>query len=71
MNSAMKDRNSNRLSMPTVAAFVDELRAAGLNPKVLYASENGKTVGRLDAEENAFTVPANYRLYVPLVKGAR
>ena len=35
-------RDSNRAAMPTVAAFVDEIRAQGFSVKVLYASENGK-----------------------------
>lgn len=39
-------REQNRAAMPTVAEWVDELRAQGLHPKVIWAKENGREVGR-------------------------
>ena len=45
----------NRTAMPIVTAFVDELRAAGLNPRITYACEAGREVGRRD---DSVTVPA-------------
>lgn len=56
----MKNRESNRASMPGVAAIVDEYRALFPDLKVVYASENGVTVGKRGADANAFQVPANY-----------
>jgi len=38
-------KDANRQAMPIIAAFVDEIRAQGVTVKVLYASENGRTVG--------------------------
>lgn len=67
MNTAMEEKDvsilkerasSNRAAMPIVAAIVDELRAQGLSPKVVFASENGVTVGRRPRYENVFEVPA-------------
>jgi hypothetical protein len=58
----MKGRESNRVSMPTVAAFVDELRAQGLSLKVIFASENGIRVGKKPQGENAFDIPPQYRM---------
>lgn len=37
---------SNRLRMPTVAQWVDELREQGFQPKVIWAKENGYEVGK-------------------------
>lgn len=39
-------REDNRRCMPTVAEWVDQLREQGLEPKVIWASENGMEVGR-------------------------
>ena len=45
---AREKAEENRKRMPTIAAWVDEARAIfGDDVKVLYASENGRTVGRL------------------------
>lgn len=46
----------NRANMPTVAQIVDELRAQGIDVKVLYASEAGKTIGKKTTGENAYTL---------------
>lgn len=50
----------NRAAMPTVAAIVDEYRAMFPDLRVIYASENGKTLGKVPQDENAFDIPANY-----------
>lgn len=36
----------NRRNMPTVAAFVDEVRKYWPGAKVIYATENGITLGK-------------------------
>jgi hypothetical protein len=58
--SAMKGRESNRASMPTVAAFIDELRALGLEVKVLYAKENGVTLGNKPVYREVFEIPRQW-----------
>lgn len=40
-------RQSNRDSFPTIAQIVDEIRAQGIDVRVLWASERGKTVGKV------------------------
>jgi hypothetical protein len=51
-----------RQAMPTVAAIVDEYRHLMANGgKLIYASENGHVIDRREKDDNAFTVPANYR----------
>ncbi len=62
-------RENNRLSMPTVAALVDEIRAQGFGCKVIYASENGKTLGEKPKDENIFQIPPGYR--IPTAKAGR
>lgn len=42
----MTTAEENRRRMPTVAAFVDEVRQFWPDAKVVYASENGYTVGK-------------------------
>lgn len=56
-------RAANRARMPSVAGFVDELRAHGIASKVLYARENGITVGKPPQfdPDKVFQIPANYR----------
>jgi hypothetical protein len=54
-------RRSNRARMPTIAAIVDEYRAIFPELKVIFASENGITVGERPTKEKAFTIPRNYR----------
>jgi hypothetical protein len=44
--------------MPTVAAFVEQY--AAFKPVVIYASENGHTVGKPPVYAEVFTVPAGY-----------
>lgn len=55
----MSGRDSNRASMPKVAAFVDTIRAEfGEGVKVLYASENGIERGKRD-EERGTDIPTD------------
>lgn len=42
----MSQADDNRRKMPTVAAFVDEVRAVFGDCKVVYAKENGIELGR-------------------------
>lgn len=46
----MTAREDNRRNMPIVAAFVDEVRKFWPDAKVIYASENGITLGKKPAE---------------------
>jgi hypothetical protein len=55
----MSERQSNRESMPTIAQIVDEIRAQGIDVRVLWASEGGKTVGRKPQQENAYPLEQN------------
>lgn len=50
----------NRAAMPTIAALVDELRAQGLELRVIYASENGKTLGKKPEHREVFDIPKDY-----------
>jgi hypothetical protein len=54
--------DSNRARFPTVAAIVDELRAQGLNPRVLWAKEGPYEVGQRPEHPNAFDIPRGYRM---------
>lgn len=54
-------RDNNRTAMPQVAAFVDQIRAQGVEVKVLYASENGHELGKKPQDREVFDIPANYR----------
>lgn len=54
-------RDNNRNAMPIVAAFVDEIRKQGLEVRVIYASENGKELGKKPQDREVFDIPANYR----------
>lgn len=54
-------RDNNRNAMPTVAALVDQLRAQGIEVKVLYAAENGRELGKKPQDREVFDIPANYR----------
>lgn len=45
--------------MPTIAQIVDEIRAQGIDVRVLWASEGGKTVGRKPQQENAYPLEQN------------
>ena len=56
----MSEAKSNRAAMPVVASFVDELRAQGLNVKVIYAAENGKELGRKPDYREVFEIPRDY-----------
>jgi hypothetical protein len=47
--------------MPTVAAMVDEYRASFPGLQVIFASEEGFSVGKPPKKERAFTIPRNYR----------
>ncbi len=67
----MSARQSNRDAMPTVAAMVDEIRAQGFPVKVIYASENGLTVGALAKDENCFDVPKGYGMTTNTPRGKK
>jgi hypothetical protein len=54
-------RRHNRRRMPTVAAMVDEYRASFPGLQVIFASEEGFSVGKPPKKERAFTIPRNYR----------
>lgn len=53
--------NARRAAMPVVSALVNELRETFPDAAVIYAQENGITVGKRPCRENAFTIPPNYR----------
>ena len=50
----------NRRQMPTVAAFVDEVRKFWPDAKVIYASENGITRGKKPTETGIIASAAWY-----------
>lgn len=54
-------RTARRAAMPVVAALVTEYREMFPSAVVVYAKENGITVGKPPARENAFTIPRGYR----------
>ena len=54
-------RAARRAAMPIVSAFVNEVRETFPDVTVIYAHENGITVGRRQNNESAFTIPCNYR----------
>lgn len=64
-------RAARRAAMPLTTAFVE--RYAEFSPKVIYASENGITVGKPPpSDENVFVIPARYRMSAePVVRGKR
>lgn len=51
-------RAARRAAMPTVTAIVQEYERFA--PKVIYAQENGITVGKPPVYTEVFDVPANY-----------
>lgn len=51
-------RAARRAAMPVTTALLAEY--AEFAPKVVYAQENGITVGKKPDYSSAFTVPANY-----------
>jgi hypothetical protein len=55
-------KDSNRSRFPTVAAFVDELRAQGFEPKVLWAREGNHEVGQRPKFAEVFDIPRGYGL---------
>lgn len=44
-------REDNRTNMPTIAAFVDQIRSVFGPVKVLWARENGHEVGKVPEPE--------------------
>ena len=48
--------------MPTVASIVDELRAQGLSPRVIWAREKSHEVGQRPDYREVFEIPRNYRM---------
>lgn len=55
-----RSASSNRQAMPTVAQMVDDIRAMGIEVRVIYAAEKGKELGKKPEGENAFDIPRNY-----------
>lgn len=53
----MSSSERNRAAMPTVAKLVDELRAQGLSPRVLWAKENGLEMGKRPNYREVFEIP--------------
>lgn len=58
MSDIEAKRAARRAAMPVTTAFVEQY--AEWSPKVIYARENGITVGKRDEDENCFEIPANY-----------
>ncbi len=52
----------NRDAMPQIAEIVDQIRAMGIDVKVIYASENGTTFDRREPvnPQAVFVIPPNY-----------
>lgn len=59
-------RAARRAAMPTITALVEQY--AEFSPTVVWAEENGITVGKKPdyTSENAFQIPHGYRL--PTIK---
>jgi hypothetical protein len=51
----------NREQMPTVAAWIDDIRKEFPNAKVVYAEENGHTVGRKTNVIESWPIPEGFR----------
>jgi hypothetical protein len=51
-------RAARRAAMPTVTALVEQF--AEFAPKVIYASENGHTVGKPPVYAEVFDIPRGY-----------
>jgi len=56
----MSEAANNRAAMPQVADIVDQIRAQGLDVKVIYAAENGKELGRKPEYREVFDIPRDY-----------
>ena len=65
IGAASDRRAQRRAAMPIVSAFVDEVRQQFPNAEVVYACENGITVGRKPENENVFDIPPDYCKPVP------
>lgn len=49
----MQQRNKNRAEFPNAAAILDEFRKHfGEGVKLVYAAENGKTIGKVNTGES-------------------
>jgi len=61
-------RAARRAAMPITTALMEQY--AEFSPTLIYASENGRAFGKPPQDENAFTIPANYRpAFEPVKKG--
>ena len=58
MSDREAQRAARRAAMPTVSAIVAELEQ--FKPQVVYAQENGITVGKAPKYAEVFDIPANY-----------
>lgn len=60
MSDIEAKRAARRAAMPIVSSIVDELERDGLSPRVIYASENGITVGKRPEYAEVFEIPRGY-----------
>lgn len=58
MSDIDAQRAARRAAMPIVSAMLEEF--AEFSPKVIFASENGISVGKRPVAESAFTIPPGY-----------
>jgi hypothetical protein len=66
----MSQRDKNRADFPMAAMLLDEFRKHfGEGVKLVYASENGKVIGKLDAGESGRFLTADQ--YLALGKTAK
>jgi hypothetical protein len=63
MKDMESQRAARRAAMPQTTALVEQY--AEFSPKVIYASENGITVGRRPQYAEVFTIPPRYGDYAP------
>lgn len=67
----MTTAEDNRRKMPTVAAFVDEVRKFWPDAKVVYASENGITLGKKPDLSSSIICGAQWFIEQPRSRGSR
>ena len=64
-------RAARRKAMPVVTALVESLEAEGLQPKVIFAQENGITVGHRPEYREVFDIPKGYRIMQEVKRATR
>ena len=60
MSDIEDQRAARRAAMPLTTAFVEQYAEWGA--KLIYAVEGGRKYGKPPQDENAFTIPPNYRM---------